>query len=88
MTPELVSAKSGRPEARVLIPRDDKVRLISVEVRRNIEDLISIHQAFEQKWFAEDPPDFEGGRGVISELLEGISRTRNSALELYRTSHP
>jgi hypothetical protein len=88
MAQELVSAKSGHPEARTLIPRDDKIRLISVEVRRNIEDLISIHQAFEKKWFSDEPPDFEGGRGVITELLDGIIRARNSTLELGRMARP
>jgi len=88
MSQELVSAKSGLLEARTLIPRDDKIRLISVEVRRNLEDLISIHQAFEKKWFTDDPPDFEGGRGDISELLDGITKTRNSTLELYRMARP
>ncbi len=88
MSQELVSAKSKRAEARILIPRDDKIRLISIEIRRNLDDLISTHQGFEKKWFTDAPPDCEGAREVISELLEGVAKLRDSTLELDRMSRP
>jgi hypothetical protein len=88
MPQQLLPPPVAEAETRSLLHRRDKIRLISVEVRRNLDRLIELQEAFEASWITSDPSDVEAGRAVITDLIEEIARAKNSVYELRRLTQP